>query len=233
MKPFTEQKRNIGMILLSLLILALFWGVLFVLVGIPMLRMVEDPAAFRDWVQAHGIGGRAIFIGCMVFQVLVSVIPSEPLELGAGYAFGALEGTFLCMLGTVIGTAIIFAFVRRFGRRAVEMFITAERIDSFSFLKTERKLRVLVFLLYLIPGIPKDVVTWIVPLTRIRMNEFLLLSSIARIFAIVTSTVGGDAIGDGEYVKAIWVLAVTAAVSGLGYLGYHLYQKKRSKREKR
>ena len=216
---------------LSLLALAAFWGVLFVLVGQPMLDMVDDPAAFRDWVQAKGIGGKLLFIGFMILQVLVSVIPSEPLEIGAGYAFGAIEGTVLCLLGIAIGTAMIFFFSRRVGSKVLELFFSRSQIERYSFLHSETRLRRATFLLYFIPGLPKDMITWILSLTSIRFLDFILISSVARIFSIVTSTVGGSALGEENYGGAIIAFVVTALVSGAGYLFYRLAQHRAAKKQ--
>ena len=69
-------------------------------------------------------------------QVLVAVIPGEPLEISGGYAFGAVQGTVLCMLGAFLGGVVVFAFVRRFGRELVEVFFPKEKIESLRFLQS-------------------------------------------------------------------------------------------------
>ena len=79
-------------------------------IGVPMVRFVSDPQGFRDWVSAHGFGGKLIFIGMVVLQVIIALIPGEPLEIGAGYAFGALEGTILALAAaTVLATVLVGA----------------------------------------------------------------------------------------------------------------------------
>lgn len=62
--------------------------------------------------------GRIYFLGIQILQVVVAIIPGEPIEMGAGYAFGAVEGTLLCMAGTIIGSMLVYFFVRRFGVKA-------------------------------------------------------------------------------------------------------------------
>lgn len=97
------------------------------------MKFVSEPERFRAWVNSGGIWGRIAFIGMIVLQTVIPIIPGEPMEIGAGYAFGTVEGTLLCMLGAVIGGAIVFAFVRKFGIKAVEVFFPKEkdRIDWF------------------------------------------------------------------------------------------------------
>ena len=90
--------------------------------GRPLLAYLREPEKFRDWVDGAGPMGRIYFLGIQVLQVVVAIIPGEPVEIGAGYAFGAVEGTGLCILGTVIGSMAVYFFVRRFGIKAVEIF---------------------------------------------------------------------------------------------------------------
>ena len=84
--------------------------------------------------------------------MVVAIIPGEPVEIGAGYAFGAVEGTLLCMLGTVTGSMAVYFFVRRFGVKAVEIFFPVEKIEQLRFLNTAKKRDTLMFLLMFIPA---------------------------------------------------------------------------------
>lgn len=130
-----------------LLTLAIAW-----FVGRPMLKFVSEPEHFRAWVDSGGVMSRVYFLGMQILQVFFAIIPGEPMELGAGYAFGAVEGTLLCLGGTVAGSMAVFFFVRRFGVRAVEIFFTREKTESLHFLKNPKKRNALMFLLILIPG---------------------------------------------------------------------------------
>ena len=110
--------------------LVVFMGLLCWFVGRPMIRFVSEPEKFRLWVDEHGIWGRLAFIGMVIFQIIVAIIPGEPLEIGAGYAFGAVEGTILCLTGAVLGGAIVVLLVRRYGIKLVEVFFPREKIMS-------------------------------------------------------------------------------------------------------
>ncbi len=189
-------------------------------VGKPMIKFVSEPERFRAWVDGHGIWGRLAFLGMTMLQVIVAVIPGEPMELVAGYAFGSVEGTLLCMIGATLGGIPVFILVRKFGMKAVEVFFSKEKIESLKFLKSSPKRDFLIFILFLIPGTPKDLLNYFVGLTDMKMSKWLLISFVARIPSIVTSTIGGDALGMKNYTFAIVVFAVTLAVSGAGILIY-------------
>lgn len=204
---------------------------LAVFVGGPIIRTLGDPASFRDWVDARGFWGRVLFVGVIVLQVVIAFIPAEPLEIAAGYAFGAVWGSVLDWLGLVIGTAIVFLFVRKIGVKAVEVFFPREKIDSVKYLNNEKALNATAFVLFLIPGTPKDLLTYVAGLTKIRFLPWILLTSVARIPSIVTSTISGNALGLEKYGLAVIVFAATALASGASILLYRRAQKKRALRE--
>ena len=201
---------------------------LAIFVGIPIVKTLGKPESFRAWVDARGFWGRVLFIGIMTLQVIIAFIPAEPLEIAAGYAFGAVWGTVLVWLGLVIGTTIVFLFVRKIGVKAVEVFFPREKIDSLKYLKNEKALNAAAFVLFLIPGTPKDLLTYGAGLTKIRLLPWVLLTSIARIPSVVTSTISGNALGLERYGLAIIVFAATALVSGIGIFLYQRAHKKRA-----
>ena len=206
-------------------------GLIFWFVGRPMLQFVSQPELFRDWVDSHGVFGRLAFLGMMMFQVFVAIIPGEPLEIGAGYAFGVLEGTALCLLATTLASGVIFLIVKKYGMKFVTLFVAEEKIRSLKFLQNARRLEFIVFLLFFIPGTPKDVLTYMVGLTPMKLRVWLLITTVARIPSVVTSTIGGDALGTQEYLFAVIVFVATAAVSGLGVLLYRAIRSRHQRRE--
>lgn len=189
-------------------------------VGRPMIRLAEDPEAFRLWVDSFGIWGRLLFVGIVVFQVLVAFIPGEPIELAAGYIFGVLEGTLLTMGGFLLGSWIIFSLVRRFGVKLVEVFFSKEKIREVSFLKNPKKSKVLAIILMTIPGTPKDFLSYFAGLMPISLKEWLSIVAISRTLSLVTSTLSGAAAGNENYILSVIMLAATALVSCVGIIYY-------------
>lgn len=215
----TDKKKKI-IVSVCIAAVVLLMAAVAYYVGKPMIKFVSEPERFRAWVNGHGIWGRLAFLGMTMLQVIVAVIPGEPMELVAGYAFGSVEGTLLCMIGATLGGIPVFILVRKFGMKAVEVFFSKEKIESLKFLKSSPKRDFLIFILFLIPGTPKDLLNYFVGLTDMKMSKWLLISFVARIPSIVTSTIGGDALGMKNYTFAIVVFAVTLAVSGAGILIY-------------
>lgn len=217
-RPPMEPRQRLALAaggVVLLLFLTVFW-----FAGRPILDLAGDPDRFRAWVAERGWWGQLAFVGMMALQIFVAVIPGEPLELAAGYAFGAWQGMGLCLAGAALGSITVFLLVRILGVRAVETFFPREKIMELSFLKDARRRDVLIFTLFCIPGSPKDLLTYISGLTNISLGRWLLLTTPARIPSIITSTVGGDALGVGNVPFAVGVFAVTLLISGGGILAY-------------
>lgn len=216
---FTDKQKKIiawaAIAIFLLLSAAVGW-----FIGRPLVRFASRPEQFRQWVDGHGLLGMAAYVGMVFLQVAVAVIPGEPLEISGGYAFGAVQGTVLCMLGAFLGSVAVFAFVRRFGRELVEVFFPKEKIESLRFLQSSPKRELLFWLVFVVPGTPKDLLCYFAGLTDLSWGKWLLICSLGRVPSIVTSTVGGNALGGKNYLFAILVFAGTLAVSAIGLLIY-------------
>lgn len=216
---------------LSIVLFLVFMVVVFYFAGRPMLKLVEDPVSFRKFIENKGILAQISFIGMVFFQVIIAIIPGEPLEIAAGYAFGAIEGTILSLIGIALGSAAVFMLVKTLGVKLVEVFFPIEKIQSMKFLKDSKKRNTLAFILMLIPGTPKDLLSYFVGLTEMKLSEWLIITTIARIPSVATSTIGGDALGEEDYITAVVVFGITAVVSILGILIYNYITKRREKKK--
>ena len=212
-----------GIVLFALLMLGLS-----AVIGKPLVEYVSDPEKFAEWIDGYGIRGRLIYIVICALQVIIAVIPGEPFEVAGGYAFGLWEGTFLCLCGITLGCMVIFATVRFFGQDFVEVFFKKEEIEKLSFLNDPHKLNVLAFFVFMIPGTPKDLLSYVMGLTGMEFKTWILLTFFARIPSVMSSTYRGSALGEGDVKKSMIIFAVTGVISTAGLLGYNYYVKKRN-----
>lgn len=173
-----------------------------------------------------------VFVAIRAFQTVIKIIPAEPLEIGSGALYGTWEGLFLCILGTTIGSVVIIALTRAFGRRLVNVFIPIEKIESLRFLQNKKKVYLSLFFIYLIPGTPKDVLTYAAGLTGLNMKKFLLITGIARIPSIITSTWCGQEIINKNYTLAILIFAATGILSIVCSVIYNKISSEKEKKEK-
>lgn len=185
---------------------------------------------FRSYIQSFGPAGWLVLLGLQILQVFVALIPGELLETAAGFCFGPVIGTLICYIGITIATVLIFLLTSRYGVRLVEIFISKEKINELRFLNTEKKRNLLVFLLFFIPGTPKDLLSYFVPLTNMKLGQFLVISLLARIPSILSSTFGGHLLGEGKYWGAILLYGITAIVSFLGLTAYNRFVRRKQKK---
>ena len=207
-------------------------GVVIILAGLATWFLWDWLASFsqeglRDYIRSFGAAGWLVFLGLQILQVFIALIPGELLESAAGFVFGPFVGTLLCYVGIAIATCMVFLLTRKFGVKLVEVFISREKINQLRFLNTEKKRDLLIFLVFFIPGTPKDLLTYFVGLTEIRLWKFLVISLVARLPSVITSTFGGHLLGEEKYTGAIIVYAATAIVSLLGMLGYNAWIKRK------
>ncbi|MGI6172614.1 MAG: TVP38/TMEM64 family protein [Christensenellales bacterium] len=188
--------------------------------GLPLLEMLKDPEVLREWSEDGGIGHRIAFVLMVAMQVVVAIIPGEPFEIAAGAIYGAVEGTILCLVGSAVGGLIAFWLAKRFGTKVLELFFDREQIDSVAFLRDAKRLRLVTAIVFLIPGTPKDILTYGAGLTKIDAASFLLISTLCKLPSIVSSTWGGDALLTGNLKLAGLILVATLIISGLGLLVY-------------
>lgn len=220
-----KQKKTISFCVILAFIL--FCSAVGWFIGRPMVEFVSDPKEFRDWVAESGILGRFAFVLMVIFQVVIAFVPGEPLEIGAGYAFGVIEGTLLCLLGITLGSLIVLGLVRKFGVKLVEVFFTFEKIKSAKFMQNKKRLSLITFLMFFLPGTPKDLLTYLLGLANIENKKVLLIISVARIPSVITSTIGGSLLGTQKYLFAVIVFSVTLIISIVGWIIYNHINNKR------
>lgn len=202
---------------------------LTVAVSVPLVRHISQPERFRQWVEDRGLWGSVAYILMVICQVVIALIPGEPFEIAAGYTFGAWQGMALYLIGGTLGSVIVFALVRRFGRPLVELYFPKEKLRRLRFLKTNPRRELLFLLIFMLPGVPKDLLCWFAGLTDMRFPVWLLICSLGRIPAALPSALGGDALGEKQYIFAIAVFGAALAVSGVGLLIFHRVVDKRKK----
>lgn len=204
----------------------LILGALFVLLVagltvflLPYVQKLRDPQVqllVETWVRKVGVLGWLAMFGVQMLQVVIAFIPGEPVELIAGALYGAAGGLALCTLGCVTASALIFLLSKRLGKSVLDSLFGAEKVKDWKWLYDSQRMELVTFILFLIPGTPKDMLTYVVGVTNMRVGKFLLISSLARIPSVLSSTMIGSSLRQGNWVLTLVVFIITAVVGVVG-----------------
>ena len=183
-----------------------------------LLAWLADARAVRAFVSDHAFVSRLAMLGINIVQVLLAFLPGEPVELASGYAFGFWEGTALCLVASGLATSMIYWATRRWCWKLVGLFFDRSLFDRFSWLKSAKRLELIMFIVFLIPGTPKDFLTYFAGLTNMRFLPVVLIATFGRIPSIVTSTIAASAVGSGNWPLVACTLVASAFLLAVGGL---------------
>lgn len=224
----TEKKSKLILPIVSAAVLLILFLILHFTYGRKLLEIVSDYSTFKSWLSAFAVPENLVFVAVRAFQTVIKIIPAEPLEIASGYIWGVFGGFFYCLLGTEIGSLVILMITRKFGVKLINCFIDTSKIEEWSFIKNSKKKYLLLFLIYLIPGTPKDIITYFIGLTETKTAPFLIITGAARIPAIISSTWCGSTLIDKNYIAFIAIFAGITVLSLAGTaVGTKYFNKKR------
>lgn len=201
-----------AILLIAAVILLCVWLTPFIL----SLREPEVQESFRAFIESLGILGVLLMLLLQIVQIVVAIIPGEPIEVLMGAMYGTFGGLFLTLSGIFIGQTLVFFAVKKYGVKFAARFVDTNKFSELSFLKHPEKRDGLIFLLFFIPGTPKDVLTYFAPFTGINYLRFILLTTLARIPSVVSSTFAGATLSEGSILKTVLIFAVTGVVGLIG-----------------
>lgn len=200
----------------------------------PLILELTEPGGVEQVVQDvrnAGPGGVLILLGMQFLQVVVAFIPGEVVQVAAGMMYGPWGGAAVVLVGCVISSAFVFFIVHKLGAPFVRAMIPEKWMGKLEDFEETDKLDVMVFVLFLIPGLPKDVFTYLVPLTDMSMRNFLVLSTVGRIPGILMSTLAADGLMEGDIMRSVLLFLVAAGIAALAIVFHekimHAFAKKK------
>ena len=214
-----KKKRILGISIFIFILLVMI--LITVLLTKPLLELANHPEELKEAIQHTGIKGILGFFAIAILQVFAAIVPGGPLEIAAGYAFGIFRGALICDLAMSAGSVMVFLLARKFGIPFIELFFSREQIENVKILKTNERSRWIIFLLFLIPGTPKDILSYLVGLTDLDLPAWIFIVAVGRFPSILLSTLSGSALSSEKYEIFAVVLVVICLFTLLGALWYH------------
>lgn len=174
----------------------------------------------KSEVQNAGISGVFILLALQFLQIVIAFIPGEAVQMAAGVIYGPWWGALIIWIGCVISSAFIFILVHKLGAPFVQSMVPSKYVDKFRKFESSRKFDIIIFILFLVPGLPKDVFTYITPLSHMRLTSFVLITNMARIPGIVLSTYAASGLVEGRIWESVALFAGLAIIAAIALLLY-------------
>jgi uncharacterized membrane protein YdjX (TVP38/TMEM64 family) len=181
-------------------------------------NIYRNREAVKGWIQSLGFWGPLVFIGLQTLQVVIFVIPGELTQASGGFIFGFWGGTVLSLIGIAIGSLVNYGIGRFSGRPFIRGIVGEERLLRAEKALRDRKAETSYFLLFLVPGIPKDILCYAAGMVRSPFVIFMVASMAARLPGIAGSSLIGMTAYAGQIALSLWLLAAAAVLLVAGVI---------------
>ena len=190
----------------------------------------EGRLELKKIIENLGIKGAILIIALEISKIILVFLPGEPIELLAGMCYGPWIGLLIIYIGVTISNIIIIFLVKKYGVKFVQDVVKEEKIKKINQMIDDNNDRteITLFVLYFLPFLPKDFITYVASLLPISKLRFLVISIIGRFPAVFSSVLVGSKILDGKIISIILIYTVTYIISGIIAMIY----KKTSVKEK-
>lgn len=216
-------------VLVALLVFVGIVGVLALLFGRDVLAFLTDGRRVQEQVDRMGPLAPVVFGALVVIQEVTVLVPSEPLELAAGYAFGFWKGSLIYLAASVVGCIAIIAVVRFGGDRVLEFILTSKRRAQLARLREAQKFDLAILVCFFIPGVPKDLMAYLAAFAGMRPVHLVAITTAGRLPSVLAVTLASSFAAAGDWRATALVFGVTAVAVVVGVLLYHRFKRHHAK----
>jgi len=207
--------------LIAFLKLGLLFGiiipVLLVTVNKDLLGQLNNTEDLMILLEAHKATAFLILIGLQVLQIVICMIPGQPIQFASSYLYGFWQGYLISIVGAIIGTIITYNIAKFLGKDALHILFGEKRVTEYMRKLNSGKAYIIILLIYLIPGIPKDLMCYVAGLSEIKMRPFLIISTIGRTPGIMGSLLMGSMLESQNYIGLAIMVLIALIVSYVFY----------------
>ena len=208
------DKKTIGGFIVVGLVLGL---IIYILYAYGLIDYFTDQNRLLQFISDHEAYAVLIFIGLQMVQVIAAPIPGEVTGVVGGYFFGTFRGTIYSTIGLTLGSWTAFMLARLAGRPMVEMLVKPETIKRYDYVMKHKGM-FLAFLMFLIPGFPKDYLCYLLGLGHMGQREFLIVSTVGRLLGTMLLTMGGTFFRHGRYGALFTLVGISLLITLLAMI---------------
>ncbi len=213
------KKSTILKVLLTILaIVIVIAAIVYIYPVVKNLATQEGQLEFKEKVASLGFLGIAALFALQLAQIFLIIIPGEPIEVLAGVCYGGIGGFLFIEISAMIITTMVIVLVRKLGKNFIYNFYNKEKIEKIEnnkILKNPQNIELIMLILFLIPGTPKDLLVYIAALLPIKPTRFIIISTIARIPSVISSTFVGAHLLAGNWQVSLIIYIITFTIIGI------------------
>jgi uncharacterized membrane protein YdjX (TVP38/TMEM64 family) len=203
------DRQSILQIVLIVLVLAIGTYLLY---SFGLVDLLTDKQRLLVFIKEHRGTAAFTYIGLQVLQVLAAPVPGEVTGFVGGMFFGMGWGILYSTIGLTVGSWLAFMIARLLGRHIVEVVVNPKIIKRYDYVMKHKGL-FLAFVMFLIPGFPKDILCYLLGLGHMGQRDFLMVSTSGRLLGTVLLTVGGTLFRDQRYWAFFTVVGIGIAAA--------------------
>ena len=185
--------------------------IIYILFPLGLVKFFMDQRYLLQFIREHRMYAIFIFIGLQLLQVVAAPVPGEVTGFVGGIFFGPFWGVVFSTIGLTLGSWLAFGLARIAGRPLVEKVVSAETIKRYDYVMKHKGL-FLAFLMFLIPGFPKDYLCYLLGLGHMGQRDFLIVSTSGRLLGTVLLTVEGSFFHQRRYAEFFTVMSISIAI---------------------
>jgi len=181
---------------------------LFIMIGIPIIMFIfarDTLLSTAYWsdlptkLSAHKNIAFLVLTALQMCQIVICFLPGQPIQYAASYLYGFWWGYLISIVGAIIGTVLTYYLADFLGNEALRLVFGKNRVNDYMKKLNSGRAMTLVLLIYLIPGIPKDLMSYVAGISDIKLKPFLLVSTLGRSPGIIESLLIGMFLASKNY----------------------------------
>ena len=183
-----------------------------------MIDYFKDMNLLKETLSQYKMMSIFIYIGAQIVQIIICIIPGNALQFASGWLYGFWIGLLLSVIGAALGSAIVYYLARFLGHDAIHLLFGQRKVTEYIDKMNSPKGLIITFIIFLIPGTPKDLCSYVAGLSDIKLKPYLIVSLIARTPGMMGSLLIGQQVGEGSYIGAGIIAAVAVILFVLGII---------------
>lgn len=229
-----ENRKAINAIIITVVIAIFAIAIAYMAPIMKDISTKEGQIQFKAKIDSLGPWGIVVLFLLEVAQIFLVIIPGEPIELLAGMCYGTIGGTIFLIVSVFLITTVIEFVVGKYGRKFVYDTFNKEKIKKIEenkLLKDPKKVELIMILLFLIPGTPKDLLVYIGSLLPIKKMRFIMISTFARFPSIISSTIAGENLVNGNLKLSVIAYVATFIFTAVIMILVNIFDKNNETKE--